>query len=118
MIGDKRKYFVALVTPRCVANPDGSYSQALEPSALSIDPACTTALEASKSPKWHAYVQAAIDDYNQNKAISRAAKIVKFTILPNDFSVVTGELGPTLKLKRNVVNEMYASVIDSMYPTE
>ena len=118
MIGDKRKFFVALATPRCVPNPDGSFSKALDAEALKIDPACTTADQARKSPKWRAFIQAAIDDYNKNHAVSQACKIVKFEILPNDFSVPTDELGPTLKLKRNVVNEKYAAIIESMYPPE
>ena len=118
MIGDKRKFFVGLATPRCVPNPDGSFSKALDPSALKIDPDCTTADQASKSAKWHAYVQAAVDGYNTHHAVSNASKIAKFTILSNDFSVATEELGPTLKLKRNVVNEKYADIIDSMYPKE
>lgn len=118
MIGDKRKFFVGLATPKCVPNPDGSFSQALDSEALKIDPECTTAPQASKSAKWRAYIQAAVDDYNKNYAVSLACKIAKFELLPNDFSVPTGELGPTLKLKRNVVTEKYASIIDAMYPAD
>jgi len=118
MIGDKRKYFVALATPKCVPNLDGSYSTALDPDALKIDPECTTAIQASKSPKWRKYIQDAIDDYNKKHAVSQACKIVKFEILPKDFSIPTDEIGPTLKLKRTVVNEKYADVIESMYPPE
>jgi long-chain-fatty-acid--CoA ligase ACSBG len=118
MIGDRRKFFVALATPRCVPNPDGSFSHALDSEALKIDPACTTAQQASKSKLWRDYVQAAIDDYNKNHAVSHACKIAKFEILPNDFSVPTEELGPTLKLKRNVVNEKYKTIIDAMYPAD
>ena len=118
MIGDKKKYFVALAAPRCIANADGSFSQTLDSSATKIDPECTTSVQACKSEKWRAYIQAAIDDYNQNHAVSHACKIVKFTMIPNDFSIPTGELGPTLKLKRNFVTEKYKSEIEAMYPPE
>jgi len=41
------------------------------------------------------------------KAVSKAATIKKWKILPLDFSVKTGELTPTLKLKRSYVIKKY-----------
>jgi long-chain-fatty-acid--CoA ligase ACSBG len=59
-------------------------------------------------------IQSAIDKANE-KSISNAAKVRKFTILPRDFSLATGELGPTLKLRRPIVHKMYENIIEKMY---
>ena len=69
------------------------------------------------SEKWtgvEAAVQAGIEKANA-KAVSNVARIKKFRILKNDFSVDGGELSPTLKLKRSVVAQMYEEVIEEMY---
>ncbi len=48
-------------------------------------------------------------------ALSNPHKVQKFTVLPAEFSVGGGELGPTLKLKRFYVLNKYADVINAMY---
>merc|ERR1712129_501081 len=45
-------------------------------------------------------------------------KIQKFTILPTNFSEEAGELTPTKKLKRAIVEKFYQKMVDKMYETE
>jgi long-chain acyl-CoA synthetase len=41
--------------------------------------------------------------------------VKKFKILPQDLSQATGELTPTMKVKRNVVNEKFADEVENLY---
>ncbi len=50
-----------------------------------------------------------------NATVSNAESIRKFDILPVDFTVLTGELTPTLKVKRNVVAARFADKIEALY---
>ena len=52
---------------------------------------------------------------NANQAVSKAEAIRKFRILPVDFTVLTGELTPTLKVKRKVVADKFAAEIEELY---
>ncbi|WP_163699039.1 AMP-dependent synthetase/ligase [Mycolicibacterium sarraceniae] len=66
-----------------------------------------------EDPDLIAEIELAIKDANQH--VSHAESIRKFRILPCDFTVATGELTPTLKVKRNVVAEKFAADIDAIY---
>ena len=59
-------------------------------------------------------IQNGIDKANK-KAVSNAARVQKWTILPIDVSMPGGELGPTLKLKRFYFNQKYVKAIDRLY---
>jgi long-chain acyl-CoA synthetase len=60
-----------------------------------------------------ASIQAHLDQINQKFA--RVEQVKKFEILPHDLSQEGGELTPTMKIKRNVVADKYASEIESLY---
>jgi long-chain acyl-CoA synthetase len=58
-------------------------------------------------------VQKAIDAAND--AVSHAEAIKAFRILPGDFTIESGELTPSMKVRRPKVMEHYAKVIDEIY---
>jgi long-chain acyl-CoA synthetase len=67
----------------------------------------------SRHPDVLALIQSALDDANAKYA--GVEQVKKFFILEHDLAQETGELTPTLKIKRNVVNEKYADRFDALY---
>ena len=65
------------------------------------------------SEEIRAEIQKAVDETNAK--VGRVEQIKRFAILPEDLSQATGELTPTLKVKRNVVAEKFAPVIEELY---
>ncbi len=70
--------------------------------------------QALADPAWSKYIDDGFKAVNK-KAVSNASVVQKWRILPVDVSMNGGELTPTLKLKRNVINDKYAALIESMY---
>jgi long-chain acyl-CoA synthetase len=102
VIGDKRKYVSVLVT-------------VVEAEAKKISGAATYA-EATRSAAVKQKVQEAIDKLNQT--LPSYESIKRFTILERDFSQETGELTPTLKVKRKAATQKFKKEIDAMYDGE
>ena len=67
----------------------------------------------AKDERVHAEIQKTVDEVNSH--VGPVEQIKRFEILPADLSQETGELTPTLKVKRNVVQEKYAAHIDGVY---
>jgi len=118
MIGDKRKYNVALVTLKAKgATGEMAGTDDLDGAALDISQGVKSISAAVKDEAWIRAIKQAIINTNKNGSYcpSNASKIQKFSILPHDFSIEGGEVTPTLKTKRAIVNSKYATIIEKMY---
>ena len=101
VIGDRRPYLIALITIDAEMAPAFAQQHGLE-----IE-------DVTTSDEMRAEVQKVVDQVNS--LVGPVEQIKRFEILPQDLSQETGELTPTLKVKRNVVWEKYADVIDAVY---
>lgn len=122
LVGEQRKYLTILVSLKTEMdkNTGGPLDELSHESlqwmaSLGVEHKnLSDVLNAGPCPKVYKAIEDGIKRANKD-AISNAQKVQKFAILPHDFSISTGELGPTLKVKRNVVNKMYEDLIESLY---
>jgi long-chain acyl-CoA synthetase len=103
MHGDKRPYPVVLIT--LDEEEISGYAQEHD---LPQDIA-----SLSRDPKIQELIQREVDRVNSNYA--QVEQVKKFAILDHDLSQATGELTPTLKVKRTVINSNYADLFESLY---
>ena len=105
VVGNGRPYVTALVT--------------LDREALQFwkkqhrRPAEASPRDLAGDPELTAEIQLAVDD--ANKAVSRAESIRRFRILGTDFTEVSGQLTPSLKVRRDVVAKDFAADIEALY---
>ncbi|WP_394836920.1 long-chain fatty acid--CoA ligase [Pendulispora rubella] len=102
VIGDRRKYLTALIT----LDPDAS-------SAFAKEHGIAVNGSLHESAAIRAAIQKAIDETNAH--LAKVETVKKFIILPRALSMEEGELTPTLKVKRRIVNQNWAAQIESMY---
>ncbi len=100
VIGDRRKYLTALVT----LEPEAT-KRFLQDRGLAGLPHTMAEVTAE--------VQKAVDEVNNE--LARVETVKKFHILEKPFSIETGELTPTLKVKRKIVYSNFAEQIEAMY---
>jgi long-chain acyl-CoA synthetase len=103
VVGDRRPYLVALVT----LDPEEAVAFAKE-HGLPEDPA-----QLAQNPDIRAAIEAHVEKINQNFA--RVEQVKKIAILPHDLSQESGELTPTLKVKRAVVAQKHENAIEQLY---
>ena len=108
LVGDGRKYLSALITlaeaplaELLAGNGKGNGNSSVIDGMVVKDAATLAA------------VKQYIDGIN--KTLASYEQIKRFTILSREFSVADGEMTPTLKMKRNVIEARYKDVIDGMY---
>jgi len=123
MVGDKRKFNIALVTLKvegASGELPGGYGKdgILTAECTKIDPDSKTVEDAQKadSKTVKAIFEAIVATNKDAEACPMPpSRVQKFTILPQDFSVKGDEITPTFKLKRQNVDQQYHEFIDSMY---
>ncbi|MEK7396899.1 MAG: AMP-binding protein, partial [Candidatus Poribacteria bacterium] len=102
--GDNRNYLTALIT----LNKEQAIKYATDHQVLFSE-----YTELVKNPRMIGAMQKIVDDIN--KHLAKYEKIKRFLILPNEFTVENGELTPSLKFKRSLINKRYKNLLDSMY---
>jgi long-chain acyl-CoA synthetase len=104
IIGDKRKFLSCLIVPNfdkleAWAQSNGFSGRAME--------------DLVREPRVLALFQAAIDRWNEGRSPEQL--VHRFAVLPRDLTIESGELTPTLKVKRRIIDQRYKHVIDAMY---
>ncbi len=104
VIGDQRKYVTAIIIPAFDTLKD--YARRKGISFSSVE----DLVENSEIRK---FIAERIE--RMQKGLAGFEKIKRFTLLPKEFSIEGGELTNTLKIRRPVINSMYANEIEAMY---
>ena len=132
VIGDDRKYLSCLLTLKVKIDPTlGTPTDVLEASAKEW---CKKALKSNSLSPDTIKIPENISDFLSSKYVNifmkslqegidsanlkaefNAARVQKFSVLPNEFSIAGGEYGPTLKLKRFAIANKYKNEIEKMY---
>ncbi len=108
LLGDRRKYAAALIVPDFAALERRLQGVGRAPAAGSQSRA-----ELVKRPDVLALYQEIVDALNRD--LSQFERIKRIAILPSEFTVESGELTPTLKVKRKVVGERWREEIEKLY---
>lgn len=104
LIGDRRKYLSALIVPEFVELTKWAKKNGIT---------ATDKVALVNNEKVIALFDAEIQ--RLMTSFARVEQIRRFTLLPNEWSQESGELTASLKVKRHVIEEKYATQIDAMY---
>jgi long-chain acyl-CoA synthetase len=107
LIGDKRKFPVVLIVPNW---------EQLEKYGTVKNLIWTDRAQLLTMPTIQAKMEKEV--FGQLEGLARFEMPKKIALLEHDFSIERGELTPTLKVKRRVIDRTYKSVIDALYQDE
>lgn len=107
LIGEKRRFPAVLIVPDFAA---------LERRLAELGRPLAPRAELVRRPDVVALYQAAIDEVNRE--LAQFERLKRFAIVPEEFSIARGELTPTMKVRRRVVEERYRALIEEMYAEE
>jgi long-chain acyl-CoA synthetase len=103
VIGDMRPFVSALI----VLDPEAARAFA------AANGLATGLAELARHPRVVGEVESYVAEVNEH--LANVERVKKFTILAEEWTADSGELTPTLKMKRKVVGQKYADAIESMY---
>jgi long-chain acyl-CoA synthetase len=103
-IGDRRPYVTALLVLDAELAPVWAKRHDVEAASLA---------DLSSEPAVLAELQRAVDAANEH--LARVEQVRRFRVVPAEWTPLSGELTPTLKMRRRVIVERYAGEIEAMY---
>jgi long-subunit acyl-CoA synthetase (AMP-forming) len=104
VVGDRMKYLGALVT----LDPEKIADEARAAGSPAAD-----VKQAAGCPLFRAHLERQVEAINAK--LARVQTIKRFSIIPHEFTIDGGELTPTMKIKRKVINAKYKDEIDRLY---
>lgn len=104
VVGDRRKFIVALIVPNATTVAAKAADQGIK---------FTSNEELASHPWVHSFIDSEVKRLTAQ--LAQYETIKRFALLPEDFTFDNGSLTFTLKLKRRVVEQQYASIIESLY---
>ena len=104
VVGEHEKFASALISPNMKYFEEIEASKPLETRVKG---------KLIESEEVLAAISAEVEKYN--KRVSPHERILRFRLVPDEWGPATGELSPTLKLKRQVIAEKYRTILDDVY---
>ncbi|MGB4270222.1 MAG: long-chain fatty acid--CoA ligase [Spirochaetota bacterium] len=104
VVGDGRKYISALIVPNFEMLAEYAKSKGIQYS---------TRQELISNPAIVAFYNNKIEKLTES--LGQVEKIKKFTLMPHEFTQENGEITPTMKIRRKVIQQRYSDIIDKMY---